>query len=473
MTTLLKPIDVVRTLYLDYLVCYVMRAFTELRPGATFHMGFAIRAICHQLERVARGEVRRLMIVMPPRHLKSHCASVAFPVWLLGQDPSARIICMSYGQDLSETFSRDSRRLIEAPWNQAVFPGLKLDPKRSAVSELRTTQNGYRIATSVGGAVTGKGADILILDDPSKAEDIASQTKRDKVWDWFTGTAMTRLDNPRTGAVIVVAQRLHEDDLPGRLLAAGGWEVLELPAIETHERVIDLDQGMEYTRRPGDVLLPDHMGKAEFEAKRREMGTRAYEAQYQQAPTPAGGGIVRTEWFGTIPQNLRRSDYEAIVQSWDTAAVPGESNDYSVCTTWGLLGPYVDLLDVHRQKYLQPDLLRVAAKLRATWKPALLIVETIGSGRGVFDHLRRQSHSNIRSYKPKDSKVERLSIQSPKIERGEVRLPQSAQWKEAFLSEVAAFPNGKHDDQVDNMSQVLFALDRRPGELRHCSRFKG
>ncbi|WP_109467881.1 hypothetical protein [Albibacillus kandeliae] len=153
----LNPVAVVLALYRAELFEYVVRVFAELRPGVKLHYGHHLRAICYKLEQVARGEITRLLILMPPRHLKSHCASVAFPSWVLGRDPSKRIICMSYGKDLAEGFSRDTRRLMQADWSRAAFPGLQLDPRRSAAEELRTTQNGYRIATSVGGALTGKG----------------------------------------------------------------------------------------------------------------------------------------------------------------------------------------------------------------------------------------------------------------------------------------------------------------------------
>jgi predicted phage terminase large subunit-like protein len=465
--------ELIRALYRQSLFPYVQRAFDELRPGVRFHPGHHIRAICHQLERVERGEVLRLLILMPPRHLKSHCASVAFPAWALGRNPSRRIICLSYGADLAETFSRDSRRLMDAPWNRATFPALRLDPRRAAVGELRTTANGFRIATSVGGPLTGKGADILIIDDPLKAGDAGSATMRDAQYDWFTSVVLTRLDNPRTGAVILVAQRLHEDDLPGRLIADGGWVVLELPAIETRDRKIWLDRKVNWRRKPGQALLPAHMDIPEFEAKRREIGSRNFEAQYQQAPTPAGGNIVRPEWFGTIPATLRRSDYEAIVQSWDTAEVPGETNDYSVCTTWGLIGNHVDLLDVHRQQYLYPELRQAAERLRQQWTPHLVLIETRGVGRSLFEDLRRKNRDAIAPVIPRSDKIQRMSVQSAKIEAGQVRLPHSAPWKEAFLAEVAAFPNGKHDDQVDTLSQVLYAIDTRTWrQLRHCTRIK-
>jgi len=471
--TMMTPSDLLTALYCNNLCSFVERSFYELNPGREFYYGHHIRAICYQLERVFRGEVRRLLILMPPRHLKSHCVSVVFPAWAMGRDPMKKFVTISYGASLAETFSRQSRHLLQTDWYRAVFPELLIDPAKASVEELLTTKGGLRLTTSIGGALTGKGGDILIIDDPMKADEVSSETRREANWEWFNSTAATRLNSPKEGAIIVVAQRLHEGDLPGRLIATGDWDFLVLPAIETRERKIDLSDTMVWPRAPGNILLPEHMGKDELDQYQRSMGHRAFEAQYQQNPTPAGGNIIRAEWFGTIPPNLRRSDYEGIIQSWDTASVPGESNDHSVCTTWGLIGNHIDLLDVHRTQQLQPDLLREAARLRHLWKPNLLIVEAVGAGRGVYDHLREQDPIGIRPHKPKLGKVERMALQSPKIERCEVRLPQSAPWKAVFLSEVVAFPNGKYDDQADSMSQALFALDRQLGELRHCSRYKG
>lgn len=165
---------------------------------------------------------------------------------------------------------------------------------------------------------------MLIIDDPSKAVDVASETQRDNLWEWFTGTAITRLDKPKDGAVIVVAQRLHVDDLSGRLIETGEWEVLELPAIETRVRRIDLGDDMEWPRAPGDILFPEVVGRAELDRLRLEMGEAKFEAQYQQSLAPAGGNVVKTERFKTYPASMKTADYEAIVQSWDVAAVPGE-----------------------------------------------------------------------------------------------------------------------------------------------------
>jgi predicted phage terminase large subunit-like protein len=249
--------------------------------------------------------------------------------------------------------------------------------------------------------------------------------------------------------------------------------VFELPAIETMDRRIALPDGRTWKRTKGAVLLPDHMGKEELDRIRAEIGSARFEAQFQQSPVPAGGNIIKPEWFETIPGGLSRQDYEAIVQSWDVAAVPGESNDYSVCTTWGLIGNHIDLLDVYRAQHDPPQLLRAARKLRSDYEPSLLVIEAQGVGRSLYSYLRQDNRRGVRYLTPNTSKVERMSNETYALERGEVRLPEKAPWKEAFLAEVTAFPNGKYDDQVDSMSQALYAIRGRHAELKHCSRYKG
>lgn len=469
----MPPFDVLRALCAKDLFAFVQLAFSLLYPGVTFHPAMYLRALCYQLERLERGEIQRLLIILPPRHLKSFCASIVFPVWVQGRYPSTKIITASYGASLAENFSWMSRKLMDHEIVRAIFPDLEIDWKKASVADLRTTAGGQRIATSIGGAITGKGGKFLIVDDPSKAEDVMSDAHRENNREWLDGSALSRFDNQKDGRALVVAQRLHVDDLPGYLIEKGTWEVLELPAIAVRDQEIALPEGLIWNRPKGDILLPEHLGLEELDRLRRDIGHAKFEAQYQQSPVPAGGNIVKPEWFGTIPSNLRPGDYEAIMQSWDTSSVPGESNDYSVCTTWGLVGNYIDLLDVHRQQYVQPDLLKEAMKLRKKWKPNLLVVETAGTGRGLYDHLHRQDRQGVRSNHPKGSKDVRMSEQSPKIEAGQVRLPMSAPWKESFIAEIAAFPNGKYDDQVDSLSQALLVLDRNLHELRHCSRFKG
>ncbi|WP_170477394.1 phage terminase large subunit [Ruegeria arenilitoris] len=467
------PNDVHRVLIRSRLRSFLGRSFRTLNPGRSLSSAHYVRALCCTLERVARGEVRRLIIELPPRHLKSTIASVAFPAWVLGRDPTKRIVCISYGQDLAQSFGLKCRSLMQEPFYQANFPGLALDPGKNAVAEYHTTQKGFRIATSMGGTLTGKGGDIVILDDVLKAQDTHSQTARDSAWQVYKETIATRLDDPKTGAIVVVGQRLHEDDLLGRLRQTGNWEVVSMPAITIEEQTFDLGDNMQYTRFPGEPLDPDRVGLEELAAIKAEIGTLAFEAEYQQHPVLPGGNLVKLEWFKTYEKLLPRAQYEAVIQSWDTAAIPGDSNDYTVCTTWGIIGNYVDLLDVHRQQCLYPEIVDAAVLLRKKWKPNLIVIEKAVTGLSLKPDLVKKGAPEANWLSPEKGKVERMIAQSAKIEAGEVRLPKAAHWLEAFKAEVAAFPKGKYDDQVDSMSQALRALDYRHHTIRHCSRFKG
>ncbi|MBV1868155.1 MAG: phage terminase large subunit [Marinosulfonomonas sp.] len=461
-----------QALYHENLYNFARRAFEDLNPGVTFSGDRYVRAICYALERVYRGEVKRLIITLPPRHLKSQVASVAFPAWVLGQDPSERLICASYAASLSETFGYQSRFVMQQPWYKATFPKTRFSSAKPAVDEQRTTRNGWRISTSTGGTLTGKGGDIILIDDAMKAEDAHSETKRESTWSWFCNTVISRLDNQKEGAIVVVAQRLHEDDLIGRLLQQENWEVLHLPAIEEEDQIVPIADGLNWARKTGVPLDSARVGLDELARIKLELGTNAFEAQYMLRPTLPGGNLIKLDWFGRYQGKPDRSQYEAIVQSWDVAAIPGETNDWCVCTTWGMVGRYVDLLHAHRKQHILPDLMNAATGLDKVWQPSLILVEKASSGIGLGQSLRDLGLAHVHALDPRGSKVLRMSLQSPKLERGEVRLPTAAPWLKGFLDEVLAFPNGKHDDQVDTMSQILKALDRRPREIRGISRYK-
>lgn len=467
-----KVNQLAQALYHENLYNFARRAFEDLNPGASFSGDRYVRAICHALERVYRGEVSRLIIMLPPRHLKSQVASVAFPAWVLGRDPTKRLICASYAASLSETFGYQSRIIIQKPWYKATFPKTRFSTAKPAVDELRTTHNGWRLATSTGGTLTGKGGDIIIIDDAMKAEDAQSEVKRESTYSWYRNTVVSRLDNQKEGAIVVVAQRLHDDDLIGRLLQQESWEVLCLPAIAEEGLIVPIAKDVNWSRKAGVPLDPARVGLEELARIKRELGTSAFEAQYMLRPALPGGNLIKREWFGRYKGKPDRNQFEAIVQSWDVAAIPGENNDWCVCTTWGLIGSYVDLLHVHRKQHILPDLLNAAQVLDKTWKPNLILVEKAGSGIGLGQSLRDLGLAHVQGLDPKGSKVLRMSLQSPKLERGEVRLPEEAPWLKSFLDEVLVFPNGKHDDQVDTMSQVLRALDKQPREIRGISRYK-
>lgn len=464
--------QLVRSVYVHSLHTFVTRAFSVLNPAETFIESPHLRALCHSLERAAAGEIRRLIITLPPRHLKSHVVSVAFPAWLLGRNPSEKIACASYGSSLAEDFGRQTRDLMRSPFYRETFPGTILDPTKASAAEFHTTAKGRRISTSVGGSLTGKGGKVLIYDDLMKADDALSLVKRDACHTWFRNTAANRLNDPKAGVIVIVAQRLHVDDLVGRLIPSGDWDVLNLPAIATGGQVLDLGDEAQWVRNIGDLLHPERIDQDELDRILREMGSSSFEAQYQQSPVLPGGNLVKREWFRCYEGPPRPSQYEAVVQSWDTASVPGIDNDYSVCTTWGLINDHIDLLDVHRAQQHYPDLIRTARLLRTKWKPLLILVEKAGVGIALGNELLRDNLRDVQALAVKSSKVERMALQCPKIEAGKVRLPKNAPWLNLFMTEVAEFPNGRYDDQVDSMSQVLSAVDRKPRELRGLSRYK-
>jgi hypothetical protein len=220
---------------------FLHKAFTTLSPGQTYVNTWHVEAIAQRLERVRRGEIRRLIINMPPRSLKSIASSVAFPAFVLGRDPSRRIICVSYSAELAKKHSNDFRAVLESPWYRSTFPNARIRPFKNSETEIELTARGFRLATSVGGTLTGRGGDIIVIDDPLKPDDALSETKRSAANQWFMNTLLSRLDDKRTGAIVIVMQRVHVDDLTGFLLAQSDeWEVLSLPAIAECDETIPL-----------------------------------------------------------------------------------------------------------------------------------------------------------------------------------------------------------------------------------------
>jgi hypothetical protein len=296
---------------------FAHRAFCELNPRAGFAMNWHFEAMAAKLAAVRDGRVGRLIINVPPRHLKSHLASVAFPAWCLGHDPSAQIVCASYAQDFADKLARDCRRLMISDRYQRLFP-TRLSPQRQAVAEFETTAQGCRLATSVGGVLTGRGADIIIIDDPLKPEEALSQSQRQAVNEWYDHTLYSRLNDKRKGAIVLIQHRLHEDDLTGHVLAQEPWEVVCLPAIAEADETHIIEAPLEsrcVTRARGEALHPEREPLEVLEQIRRTIGEYNFAGQYQQAPAPQGGGMVKAAWFRTYAPNERPEKFDRVVQS--------------------------------------------------------------------------------------------------------------------------------------------------------------
>ncbi len=279
------------------LYSFAQRIFPIVSPGSPFLPNWHVEAIAHALARVMRGEIKRLIITVPPRSLKSICTSVAFPAFLLGHDPTRRIICVSYSENLARKHANDFRAVMRSPLYKRLFPGTRISAAKDTELEVMTTARGFRYATSVGGTLTGRGGNLLILDDPLNALEAGSERARDTLKQWYANTLLSRLDNKAEDAIVLVTQRLHVDDLVGHLLEQGGWPELSLPAIAEIEQVVPLGPERLHYRKVGELLHPEREPRSVLEEFKRSMGSAEFAAQFQQQPVPPGGNLIKWAWF--------------------------------------------------------------------------------------------------------------------------------------------------------------------------------
>jgi predicted phage terminase large subunit-like protein len=439
------------------LYAFIEKSFYELNPTTPFLRNWHIEVIAAELEACRWGEINRLIINLPPRSLKSICASVAFPAWLLGHQPSSQIICASYAQDLANKHAIDCRALLSSKWYHDLFP-TSLSNQRQAVQEFMTTQKGFRLATSVGGVLTGRGADFLIIDDPLKPDEALSDTQRQAVNDWYDHTLYSRLNDKRKGCIILIMQRLHEDDLVGHVQGQEPWKSIRFPAIaeldETY--LVQTPYGQKrFMRRAGQPLHAEREPVEVLKHLREAQGEYNFAGQYQQAPSPLGGGMVKVEWFKIHTPADLPSQFELIFQSWDTANKPTELSDYSVCTTWGVKNKHAYLLHVFRKRLGYPELKRAVREHAEAFSPQTILIEDKASGTQLIQELIREDMHAIKKYEPRMDKIMRIHSVSSVIENGFVHIPDKAAWLQEYLHELATFPKSKYDDQADSTSQAL------------------
>jgi predicted phage terminase large subunit-like protein len=439
---------------------FIQKAFATISPGDAFAGNWHIEAMAHELNKLMHNENRHLIITIPPRHLKSICTSVALPAYMLGRDPTKRIICVSYSQELAVKHANDCRIVMNSEWYRRAFPRTRIDPAKNTETEFMTTERGFRLSTSVGGTLTGRGGDLVIIDDPIKPADAMSDTTRQRLFDWYGTTLLSRLDDKENGAIILVMQRLHVGDLAGHLLEGGGWRHLNLPAIAEIEQSVEIAPGRFHTRKVGDLLHPARESRLTLDAMKVAMGSATFSAQYQQSPIPPGGHMIDWNWFRWFEPDSELA-VDDVVISWDTAMKATELADYSVGTVWGRKGDLYYLVDLIRVRLDYPALRRKIIEVYQQWRwqnPTILI-EDAGSGISLHQDLYEQNIPAM-AIKPEGDKVMRMSAQTAKIESGAVHLPKGAPWLDDLRSEVLAFPNGFHDDQVDSISQALGWMSR-------------
>jgi predicted phage terminase large subunit-like protein len=451
--------EVVDELMRRDLVAFVRRSFETVVPGESLRLNWHIHAMAHALEQVRRGKIKRLIITIPPRHLKSITTSVAFPAFLLGHDPSAKIICVSYSSDLAIKHARDCKAVMTSRWYRRIFPGMRISEKNTEL-ETVTNQRGYRLATSPGGTLTGLGGNYIILDDPMNPKQAMSKLQRKSVIQWFGNTLLSRLNDKSQDVIIVVMQRLHVGDLVGALLEQGGWYHLDLPAIADAVEKVPIGPNRFHRRKAGDLLHPALEPAHILEEIKARMGTMDFSAQYLQRPIPAEGNLIRREWiklYRALPEK-KPGDYMVI--SWDTAMKPTEISDYSVGTVWLVQGDNCYLIDLVRDRFDFIELKRAVMHQRGRSPDAHILIEDKGSGTSLIQELRREQVNTI-PITPDIDKVTRLYATQPRFESGSVHFPENVSWLDDLIGELLGFPEGRYDDQVDSISQALAWIEKR------------
>jgi predicted phage terminase large subunit-like protein len=363
----------------------------------------------------------------------------------MGHNPSIKIMSASYSQALSNKHSQDCRLILNSPWYQNLFPFTKIAKGENQKSKFVSTERGFRFATSTGGTATGEGGDILILDDPQNPNKIQSKKYRENTIEWFEQTFISRLNNKKTGAIVLVMQRLHSEDLCGYLLKhkRNQWDLLTIPAID---------------KNTGLALHPEREDIASLNKLKDELGDYNFSAQYLQNPVPNKGSMINKSWlkYHSISNKL---EFSQIIQSWDTAIKAKDEHDYSVGITIGVNGDGYYILDVLRAKSEFPELINLVRNFANKWMPKAILVEDKASGQSLIQSLERQLP--LIAIKPRFDKITRFAAHTPLFESGKIFIKNDAAWKLKLEQELLSFPKSSHDDQVDALSQALNYLQQR------------
>ncbi len=430
---------------------FIYECFRTIAPARHLSENWHIRAIAHYLQNIHK--YKRLIINIPPRCMKSVCVSVAWPAWILGKNPTANIVVASYSQGLSVKHSLDTRCIMQSDWYKDMFPKTILSREQNTKHKFLTTQRGFRFATSVGGTLTGEGADVLIADDPITPLDVHNKKYRDRIVNWFEQVFVSRLNCLKTGVIVIVMHRLHQEDLVGYLLARqpSRWEHLSCPIVADFGHYVCF--GAQLYRAQNNILDSSRFSMSDIGDIKETMGSYAFSAQYQQRPNAMSGKIIKKEYFKRYEKLPDGDSYTG--QSWDTANVVTENSNYSVCITYKVISEIIYILDVTRGRFIYPELKAQVETLAEKWSVDEVLIEEKASGIQLIQDFKGQDLMRIIGVKPRLNKVGRLCLVLPMIESGKVALPYYASWLEGFEEEIFSFPNSVHDDQIDSLTQLL------------------
>lgn len=459
---LCQPFEIEKEMAERHFRKFARQAWPVVEPATPFTDNWHFDAVADHLAGVSRNHIRRLLICIPPRHGKSTLVSILWTCWEWLRNPARRFLFSSYSAELAERHSVACRRVIESQWYQQRWADrFQLTADQNEKNRYENNKSGYRLAIGVGGAATGEGGDILVVDDPHNVRYAESDTVRQTTVDWWTRAMSTRNNDPRTGARVIVMQRVHENDLAGHVLRQGGYETLILPTeYEGSTHVTGIGWRDPRTQQ-GELLWKDRFGPAEVEEQKRDLGSYAAAAQLQQRPAPAEGGILKRHWWKLVREMPRQ--FDEMIQSWDCAFKETSSSDYVVGQVWGRIGADKYLVDQVRRRMDCPTTIQQIVRLSEKYpKAEAKLIEDKANGPAVIAMLKHQLTGLI-AVNPGGGKEVRAHAVSPQIEAGNVYLldPEVAAWVAGFIDECAAFPQGANDDQVDAMTQALLRLGSR------------
>ena len=430
-----------------------------------FIEGYHHKIIAEKFNKLRTGEITRLIVNMPPRHTKSEFASFLLPAWMIGGTPKLKIIQATHTAELAVRFGRKAKHLMDSEEYKEVFDTRLMEDSKAA-GRWETEQGGEYFAVGVEGAVTGRGADLLIIDDPHSEQDAMSRKALDRAYEWYTAGPRQRLQPG--GRIVLVMTRWNKADLTGMLQAAqkepkaDQWEVVEFPAILPS----------------GKPVWPEYWELEQLEAVKASVALPKWNAQYMQNPTSEEGALIKREWWKKWPEDKGIPSCDYVIQSYDTAFMKKESADFSAITTWGVFRESEDapqqliLLDAVKERYEFPDLRREALKLYKYWEPEIVLIEAKASGLPLTYELRNMGIPVI-SFTPSrgNDKHTRVNSVSPLFESGQIWAPAHLQFAQEVIEECAAFPYGDHDDLVDSTTQAVMRF-RQGGFINHPEDYK-
>ncbi|MBV8110404.1 MAG: phage terminase large subunit [Hyphomicrobiales bacterium] len=441
-------------------LAFAMKAFATINKGKSLGNDKYLKLLAERLTRVAAGETKRLVVSLPPRHFKTFMGSICLPAWILAHNSSAKIVILTYGQDLADKNAYAIREILRSDWFQQAFR-TRMKRDRAKLVDFATTDGGGVRSLSIEGGVTGLGADYIIIDDPVEIKDCDNTKRLERVNELFDNEIQTRLDNPKKGCIVIIAHRISENDLPGHLLQKNGWKQLKLPLIATCRRKYDLGDAGVWVRKKGELLRRDAFTKRDIQ-RLRGSKQPGFESLQQQNPGGSDRLRIKAKYFPTFPSAELPMRELPVVLSIDPGQKSGPENSFTVIQVWCSKDGAHLLLDQWRKHAHYRKVRRAVKRFIGKYRPSVVLIEATGQGPALLSEIKPQNGMELVGITPVGDKVERLRKHRLTIRRGLVQLAQGASWYGEFIREATEFPYGSFDDQMDALSQYLTWIADHP-----------